>query len=121
MSLLDRLQDGKEHAVTQVEYYSFLDVLPPVCLATDYQGRRWDFGFAEGADHVYLFRKARDGWFAVKTPFLNPFEAGSFENQKDVGSLVGLLWRERPRPFKTSCCLGSTRRRFVRRRPTRNS
>jgi len=82
MSLLDRLQDGKEHVVSQAEYGSFLDILPPVCLTTNYQDRRWDFGFAEGADHVFLFRKAGDRCFAIKTPFLNPFEAGSFETQK---------------------------------------
>jgi hypothetical protein len=81
-TLLDRLQDGRRHPITQAEYDHFLDVLPPVCMVTSYLGERWDFGFAEGADHVCLFRKRGNDCFAIKTPYLNPFEAGGFDLQK---------------------------------------
>lgn len=80
--MLDRLQDGKPHPISQAEYEQFYDVLPPVCMATQYDGARWDFGFAEGADNVYLFRRQGSRHFAVKTPYLNPYEAGGFEIQK---------------------------------------
>jgi hypothetical protein len=78
---LELLQDGKPHAISQAEYEYFFDVLPPVCGATQYQGQRWDYGFAEGADHVFLFRRQGEKCFAVKTPYLNPYEAGGFEMQ----------------------------------------
>ncbi len=80
--LIERLQDGRQHAISQVEYEYFLDALPPVCLTTHYRQQLWDFGFAEGADYVYLFRRRGDQYFAVKTPYLNPYEAGGFDMQK---------------------------------------
>ena len=80
-SVLELLQDGKQRPISQAEYEYFLDVLPPVCMATSFQGQRWDYGFAEGADHVFLFRRQGERFFAVKTPYLNPYEAGAFEMQ----------------------------------------
>lgn len=81
-TVLDRLADGKKHVVSQTDYENFLDVLPPVCVDMLYQGERWDFGFAEGADRIRLFRKQGASYYAIETPYINPFEAGSIELQK---------------------------------------
>lgn len=77
----DALKDGRKHKITREDYDYFLDVLPPVCLRLNYQGETWDFGFAEGADCIRLFKKQGDEYFAVETPYLNPYEAGSIESQ----------------------------------------
>jgi hypothetical protein len=37
---------------------------------------------AEAAGHVYLFRRQDGRCFAIRTPYLNPYEAGGFEIQK---------------------------------------
>ena len=81
-NLLDLLQDGKQHPISQAQYEQLLDQLPPVCMATRCRDERWDLGLAEGADHVYLFRQRGGDHFAIKTPYLNPYEAGGFEIQK---------------------------------------
>ncbi|HVX62909.1 MAG TPA: hypothetical protein VHC19_19975 [Pirellulales bacterium] len=47
-----------------------------------YLGERWDFGFAEGADHLRLFKRDGNGYFAIETPYLNPREAGPVDTQK---------------------------------------
>lgn len=79
--LFNALKDGKKHRVTEDIYDYFLDVLPPVTWGTTYQGEKWSFGFAEGAEEVTLYKKQGDEYFAIKTPYINPFEAGSFETQ----------------------------------------
>ena len=78
------MTDGKEHRVTEAVYDYFLGVLPPVMSGNIvYQGKQWGFGFAEGCDHVTLFRhdRATGEFFAQQTPWLNPREAGSIESQ----------------------------------------
>ena len=82
MTLHDLLKDGRKHAVGQDVYDYFLDVLPPVAGPMSYLGERWDFGFAEDADRVRLFKQDREGYFAIETPYLNPREAGPIETQK---------------------------------------
>lgn len=78
------MKDGNEHRVTEAVYDYFLGVLPPVMLGDiSYQGKHWGFGFAEGYDHVTLFRhdQVTGEFFAQQTPWLNPREAGSVESQ----------------------------------------
>lgn len=82
MNTLERLQDGKKHQVSQAEYETFLELLPPVCFDLRYQGERWDFGFAEGADPIRLFKKQGANFYAIETPYLNPFEVGAIDQQK---------------------------------------
>lgn len=81
-TLHDLLKDGRKHAVSEADYDYFLDVLPPAAGPTNYFGERWDFGFAEGADHLRLFKRRGDGYFAIETPYLNPREAGPVDTQK---------------------------------------
>jgi hypothetical protein len=81
-TLFDLLQDGRKHRVSRADYEHFLDVLPPVCLDVAYQGERWDFGFAEGADYVLLFKRQGEHCYAIRTPYLNPYEVGDFEAQQ---------------------------------------
>lgn len=76
------LKDGRKHAVSEEDYDYFLEVLPPVTGQMVYQGERWDFGFAEGADRVLLFKHQGSEHFAIETPYLNPREAGSIDSQK---------------------------------------
>lgn len=82
MDLYQRLKDGKKHEIAEKEYDYHLNVLPPVCFCTDYQGEQWGFGFAEGADTVRLFKKQGQQYFAIETPYINPYEAGSFQSQQ---------------------------------------
>ena len=82
MTLHDLLKDGRKHAVSEADYDYFLDVLPPATGPMSYFGERWDFGFAEGADRLRLFKRQGDGYFAIETPYLNPREAGPVETQK---------------------------------------
>lgn len=81
-TVLDLLQDGRNHQVSLADYENFLDVLPPVCLDVAYRGERWDFGFAEGADFVRLFKRQADYYYAIQTPYINPYEAGDFSVQQ---------------------------------------
>ena len=83
-SYFDAMKDGKEHRVSEAVYGYFLGVLPPVMSgAISYLGKQWGFGFAEGYDHVTLFRHDRTTgeFFAQQTPWLNPREAGSIASQ----------------------------------------
>lgn len=82
MTLNDLLKDGRKHAVGRDVYDYFLDVLPPVTGPMSYLGEHWDFGFAEGADRMRLFKREGDGYFAIETPYLNPREAGPVDTQK---------------------------------------
>jgi len=81
-TLHDLLKDGRKHAVSEEDYDYFLDVLPPATGPMSYFGERWDFGFAEGADRLRLFKRQSDGYFAIETPYLNPREAGPVDTQK---------------------------------------
>lgn len=81
-ALLDLLQDGKKHRISRADYETFLDALPPVCLDIAFQGETWDFGFAEGADPLRLFKREGQNYYAIETPYLNPYEVGEIEIQK---------------------------------------
>jgi hypothetical protein len=79
------IADGREHRITEDVYDYFLEVLPPVMMGRIlYQRKSWGFGFAEGAEEVTLFRRDRASgeFFAQKTPWINPYEAGPIESQK---------------------------------------
>jgi len=80
--LLHDLDDGKKREITEGDYVYFLGVLPPVAYRFTWNGERWGFGFAEGADYVYAFKKEGDKFFAQKTNLMNPNECGlSLEEQ----------------------------------------
>ena len=82
MGLLHDLDDGKKREITEEDYDYFLGVLPPVTYRFTWNGERWGFGFAEGADYIYGFKKEGDKYFAQKTNLLNPYECGvSIEEQ----------------------------------------
>jgi hypothetical protein len=81
-TLHDLLKDGRKHAVSEADYDYFLGVLPPVAGPMSYFGERWDFGFAEGADRLRLFKRQGEACFAIETPYLNPREAGPVDTQK---------------------------------------
>jgi hypothetical protein len=82
MGLLDRLQNGKKCEVNEDYYEYFFNVLPPVAYNFTWNGEQWGFGFAEGAEHIYAFKKEGDQFFAQKTNLMNPYECGvSLEEQ----------------------------------------
>jgi hypothetical protein len=76
MSLLHELDDGKKHKISEEMYDYFLDVLPPVAYDFNWNGEHWGFGFAEGADFIYGFKKQGQEFFAQKTTLVNPREIG---------------------------------------------
>src|ERR1700722_1127766 len=76
MGLLHELDDGKKRQITEEDYEYFLEVLPPVAFRFQWNGEKWRFGFAEGADYVYAFKKQGDMFYAQKTDLLNPRECG---------------------------------------------
>jgi hypothetical protein len=83
MSLLHDLDDGKKHAITEEDFDYFLDVLPPVAMRFPWNGERWHFGFAEGYDHIYAFKKEGGRCYAQKTNLINQHECGvSIEKQQ---------------------------------------
>jgi hypothetical protein len=83
MGLLHDLDDGKKREITEEDFDYFLDVLPPVAMGFHWNGERWAFGFAEGADYVYGFKKEGGKYYAQKTDLLNPRECGvSLEDQQ---------------------------------------
>jgi hypothetical protein len=86
MGLLHDLDDGRKREITEEDFDYFLDVLPPVAMPLKWNGERWNFGFAEGYDYIYAFRKEGGKYFAQKTKLLNPHECGnSVEEQQRPG------------------------------------
>ncbi len=84
MSLLHTLDDGQKHEITEQDYEYFLEVLPPAVYKFIWNGERWGFGFAEGFDRVYAFKKDGDKYFAQRTDRINPSECGMpFAEQPD--------------------------------------
>ncbi len=81
MNLLQPFEDGQTHEVDEKTYAHFLGVLPPVMHRFEFAGESWGFGFAEGADYVYAFKKSGDRYFARKTDILNPEYYGAPEQQ----------------------------------------
>lgn len=83
MGLLHDLDDGKRREVTKEDFDYFLDVLPPAAMGFRWNGEKWAFGFAEGADYVYAFKKEGGRYYAQKTTLMNPRECGqSLEEQQ---------------------------------------
>lgn len=83
MGLLHDLDDGKKREITEEDFDYFLDVLPPAAMGFRWNGEKWSFGFAEGADYVYAFKKEGGRYYAQKTNLMNPRECGvSLEDQQ---------------------------------------
>ena len=76
MGLLHDLDDGKKRGISEDDYYEFLEVLPPVAFRFRWNNEIWGFGFSEGYDYVYAFKKQGDQFYAQKTDLLNPWECG---------------------------------------------
>jgi hypothetical protein len=96
MGLLHDLDDGKKREITEDQFDYFLEVLPPVAMPLLWKGERWAFGFAEGYDYVYAFRKERGRYFARKTDLLNPYECGhSIADQQKTPGFVERLGQEK--------------------------
>jgi len=86
MGLLHDLDDGQKREITEADFDYFLDVLPPVAMPLKWKGEHWSFGFAEGHDYVYAFKKEGGKYYAQKTDLLNPHEcAHSIEEQQQPG------------------------------------
>jgi hypothetical protein len=95
MGLLHDLDDGKKREITGEDFDYFLDV-PPVAMGFRRNGERWSFGFAEGYDYVYAFKKEGGRYFAQKTGLLNPHECGhSIEDQQNTPGFAERLGREK--------------------------
>jgi hypothetical protein len=96
MGLLHDLDDGKKREITEDEFDYFLEVLSPVAMPLAWNGERWAFGFAEGYDYVYAFKKESGRFFAQKTNLLNPHECGhSIADQQRTPGFVERLGQEK--------------------------
>jgi hypothetical protein len=99
MGLLHELDDGKKREITEQDVDYFLDVLPPVAMPLTWNGERWAFGFAEGDDFVYAFKKEGGKYFAQKTDLRSPHECGvSIEEQQQPGFAHRFSGQQRPGP-----------------------
>lgn len=98
-TILEVLQDGRQHTISQAEYDSLLEVLPPVCVMTRFQGQQWDFGCIDRSDQVYLLRKQGEDCLAVKSPYLHPDKAGTFEQQRRRWKLMWIELASQNIPF----------------------
>ncbi|HVS34099.1 MAG TPA: hypothetical protein VMS17_00875 [Gemmataceae bacterium] len=85
MGLLHDLDDGKKREITEEDFDYFLDVLPPAAMGFRWNGEKWAYGFAEGADFVYAFRKEGSRYYAQKTNLLNPRECGRSLDEQQQG------------------------------------
>jgi hypothetical protein len=95
VGLLHDLEDGEKREISEADYAHFLDVLPPVAFGFPWNGERWGFGFAEGSDFVYAFKREAGRYFAQETTLLNPNECGhSIEDQQRSPGFVERLGRE---------------------------
>jgi hypothetical protein len=82
MGLLQSLEDGKKREISEEEFDYFLNVLPPAVMRFTWAGERWSFGFAEGNDFIYAFKRQDGKCYAQKTDLMNPHECGgSLEEQ----------------------------------------
>jgi hypothetical protein len=94
MNLLESFEDGEKHEIDEQFYCYFLGGLPPVLYDFDYGDDRWQFGFCEGEDYVYGFKKAGGRYFAQKTDILNPNIYGAPEKQAHRPLIAaGRKWR----------------------------
>ena len=91
MGLLDDLGDGQKREITENDYDYFLGVLPPALMRFRWGKDQWDFGFAEGYDYVYAFKKQGDQFFAQKTDILNPREEPNPTNRTSPSLIVKWL------------------------------
>ncbi len=96
MGLLHDLDDGNKREVTETDFDYFLEVLPPVAMRFAWNGERWHFGFAEGYDYVYAFKKEGGRYYAQKTNLLNPYECGhSIDDQQRRSGFADRLCAEK--------------------------
>jgi hypothetical protein len=86
MGLLHDLDDGNQREITQEDFEYFLEVLPPVAMPLHWHGQRWSFGFTEGHDYIYAFKKEAGKYYAQKTDLLNPHEC-SMPSERQQGFL----------------------------------
>ncbi len=85
MGLLHDLDDGHKREISEKDYEYFRDVFPPVTFDFSWNGEHWGFGFAEGYDYVYAFKKEGEKYYAQKTPLLNPYECGMSVKRQQEG------------------------------------
>jgi hypothetical protein len=76
--ILDKdLADGKQHEISEAEYYRYRDGTKlPVAYRFTWSNQNWDFGCADGYGFVYAFGRHDGRYFAQKTPLLDPTEVG---------------------------------------------
>lgn len=97
MGLLHDLDDGKKRQITEEDFDYFLEALPPVAMRFRWNNERWHFGFAEGYDHVYAFKKEAGKYYAQKTDLINPWECGVPIDQQQPGFADRLKQEPPPR------------------------
>ena len=101
MGLLHDLDDGKKREIAEEDFDYFLDVLPPAAMGFRWNGEKWAFGFAEGADYVYAFKKEGGKYYAQKTGLMNPGNAASRSKTSSRDSLRGSRRRGKPASRET--------------------
>jgi len=69
---IEAMHSGEEVEVDEEMYYYWLEVLPPVFMYKVIDGKRYEFGFAEGAEPVTVFWRKDGRFFCRRTTIMNP-------------------------------------------------
>ena len=96
MGLLQQLDDGKKREITEEDYEYFLEVLPPVAFGFAWNGEKWGFGFAEGNDYVYAFKKQGAAFYAQRPTCSIRMNAASLWKSSSRDSRNGSRRRRKP-------------------------
>jgi hypothetical protein len=69
---IEAMHSGEEVEVDEEMYYYWLEALPPVFMYKVIDGKRYEFGFAEGAEPVTVFWRKDGRFFCRRTTIMNP-------------------------------------------------
>jgi hypothetical protein len=70
---ISAMHSGQEVEINEGMYYYWLEVLPPIFMWKVFDGKKYEFGFAEGAEPVTVFWRKDDRFFCRRTEIMNPF------------------------------------------------
>ena len=69
---IEAMHSGEEVEIDEEMYYYWLEVLPPVFMWKVIDGKKYEFGFAEGAEPVTVFWRKDGRFFCRRTEIMNP-------------------------------------------------
>jgi hypothetical protein len=69
---IEAMHSGEEVEIDEEMYYYWLEALPPVFMYKVIDGKKYEFGFAEGAEPVTVFWRKDGRFFCRRTGIMNP-------------------------------------------------